>query len=84
MLKQKGVDMALGIDVTKLAATRQIQKIIIVAGDSDFIPAIVAAKDEGILVTLYYSEKSYLHDSLYEICDDRVPITAELLMKCKR
>ncbi|MBI5347641.1 MAG: NYN domain-containing protein [Candidatus Aenigmarchaeota archaeon] len=84
MLKQKGIDMALGIDVTKLSATKQIQKIIIVAGDSDFIPAIIAAKQEGILVTLYYSAGTFLHDSLYEVCDDRVIITNELMSKCIR
>ncbi len=84
LLRQKGVDMALGIDVARLAATKQIQKVVIVAGDSDFIPAIFAAKQEGALVTLYYTTDSYLHDSLYESCDDRYTITKELLLKCKR
>ena len=78
MLKQKGVDMSLGIDVAKLSATRQIQKVILVAGDSDFIPAIGIAKQEGVLVTLYYSPEGYIHDSLYVICDDRAEITKEL------
>lgn len=82
LLKQKGVDMALGIDIARLSSTRQIQKVIIIAGDSDFIPAIITAKQEGILVTLYYHD--FVHDSLYDVCDDRFQITRELLLKCKR
>lgn len=84
LLKQKGVDMALGIDVARLASTKQIQKIILVAGDSDFVPAIIMARQEGVLVTLYYSSEGYIHDSLYEVCDDRCVLTKELLLKCKR
>jgi len=84
LVKQKGVDMMLGIDVAKLATTKQVQRIIIVAGDSDFVPAISAAKIEGVLVTLYYSPSGIIHDSLFEICDDRYHITKELLEKCKR
>jgi len=82
LLKQKGVDMALGIDVARLSATHQIQKIILIAGDSDFIPAIITAKQEGILVSLYYYD--FVHDSLYDVCDDRFQITKEMLIKCKR
>lgn len=82
VLKQKGVDMALGIDVARLSTTRQIQKIIIIAGDSDFVPAIIAAKQEGILVTLYYYNK--VHDSLYDVCDDRIELTRDMFEKCKR
>ena len=84
LLRQKWVDMALGIDVAKLATTKQIQKVILVAGDYDFLPAIIAAKQEGALVTLYYSTESYIHDGLYEACDDRYEITKELLKKCER
>ncbi len=84
LLKQKGVDMALGIDVAKLASTKQIQRIVLIAGDSDFVPALNAAKLEGVLVTLYYSRSGVIHDSLYEVCDDRLEITKELLERCKR
>ncbi len=82
--RQKGVDMALGIDTAKLSSKGTVQKIIIVAGDSDFVPAIIAAKSEGVLVTLYYSQIGYIHDSLYEACDDRIELTKALFEKCKR
>ncbi|MBS3117408.1 NYN domain-containing protein [Candidatus Woesearchaeota archaeon] len=84
LLKQKGVDMALGIDGAKLATTKQINRVILVAGDSDFVPAITAAKLDGVLVTLYYSPQGVIHDSLYESCDDRIEITEDILQKYKR
>jgi uncharacterized LabA/DUF88 family protein len=84
MLRQKGVDLAMGIDVAKLAAVKQVQKIIIVAGDSDFSPAVMAAKEDFIIVVLYYSPESFIHDDLYRLCDDRIQITKGLLEKCKR
>jgi len=38
-LRQKGVDMRIGVDITSLALKRQVDTIILVAGDSDFVPA---------------------------------------------
>jgi len=84
ILRQKGVDMALGIDAALLAATKQVQRIILVAGDSDFVPAILAAKEEGVIVTLFFYPKGIVHDSLFEACDERFPITRELLQKSER
>lgn len=83
-IRQKGVDLALGIDATRLASKNIIQTIILVAGDSDFVPAIISAKQDGVIVKLYYSTISYVHDSLMEVCDDRIEITKELLLKCQR
>src|SRR3989338_2257166 len=55
LFRQKGIDMALGVDLVRLSATKQIQKAILVAGDSDFVPAIKVAKEEGVSIILYYS-----------------------------
>src|SRR5712692_10496777 len=43
--KQKGVDVLLSIDLVELAATGQINKAILVTGDSDFAPAARRARD---------------------------------------
>lgn len=45
---QKGVDMKLGIDIASLAYKRQVDKIVLIAGDSDFVPAAKLARREGI------------------------------------
>lgn len=47
-IKQKGVDMRIGVDIASLAFKKQIDQIILVAGDSDFVPAAKAARREGI------------------------------------
>jgi uncharacterized LabA/DUF88 family protein len=47
-LRQKGVDMRIGIDIASLALKKQADIIILVAGDSDFVPAAKLARREGI------------------------------------
>ncbi len=46
--KQKGVDMRIGIDITSLALKKQVDQIVLIAGDSDFVPAAKLARREGI------------------------------------
>lgn len=45
---QKGVDMRIGLDIASLAYKRQVDQIILVAGDSDFVPAAKLARRKGI------------------------------------
>ncbi len=49
---QKGVDMRLGLDVASLAFKKQVDQIIIVSADADFVPAAKLARREGIDVIL--------------------------------
>lgn len=51
-LEQKGVDMRLGIDVATLALKKQVERIIVISGDTDMIPAIKLARREGVQVAL--------------------------------
>lgn len=46
--QQKGVDMRIGVDIASLAYKKQIDQIILIAGDSDFVPAAKLARREGI------------------------------------
>lgn len=46
--KQKGVDMRIGLDIASLAYKKQVDQIILIAGDSDFVPAAKLARREGI------------------------------------
>lgn len=50
--RQKGVDMRLGLDVASLAFKKQVDQIVIVAADADFVPAAKLARREGIDVIL--------------------------------
>lgn len=46
--QQKGVDMRIGVDIASLAFKKQVDQIILIAGDSDFVPAAKLARREGI------------------------------------
>ena len=47
-IKQKSVDMKIGIDIASLAYKKQVDKIVLIAGDADFVPAAKLARREGI------------------------------------
>ncbi|HQJ61074.1 MAG TPA: NYN domain-containing protein [bacterium] len=47
-IKQKSIDMKIGIDIASLAYKKLVKKIILVAGDSDFVPAAKLARREGV------------------------------------
>ena len=51
-IKQKGVDLRIGLDIALLALRQFVQVIVVVAADSDFIPAFKFARREGVRVFL--------------------------------
>ncbi|GAB4061179.1 NYN domain-containing protein [Uliginosibacterium sediminicola] len=46
--RQKGVDMRIGIDISALALKKQVDQIVLIAGDADFVPAAKLARREGV------------------------------------
>ena len=66
--KQKGVDMRIGVDISSLAFKRQVQQIILIAGDSDFVPASKQARREGIDFILD-PMGAHINDDLFEHID---------------
>lgn len=75
--QQKRVDILLGCDLVLLAAKRQIGTAIIVTGDSDFIPAIDVAINEGVEIELVYDPNHQPHKALTQIADVRRAITQD-------
>ncbi|WP_290341809.1 NYN domain-containing protein [Corynebacterium auris] len=47
-ITQKGVDMRIGLDIASLAERGLVNQIIIISGDSDFVPAAKHARRSGI------------------------------------
>ena len=47
-VKQAGVDMRIGLDIAALSAAGMVDQIILIAGDSDFVPAAKMARRNGI------------------------------------
>ena len=46
-LRQKGVDMRIGLDIASITLKRQADTIVLVSGDTDFVPAAKLARREG-------------------------------------
>lgn len=68
VIGQKGVDMRIGLDVASLTLKKIAQAIVLVTGDSDFVPVMKFARREGaqlFLVTLGHG----IRDSLEEHAD---------------
>ena len=47
-IRQKGIDMKIGVDISSLALKRFVDTIVLFSGDSDFVPASKLARREGI------------------------------------
>ena len=64
---QKGVDMRIGIDIASVAYKKQVSRIVLISGDSDFVPAAKLARREGvdfILDPMHAAIKSDLHEHI--------------------
>lgn len=80
IFEQKQVDIKLAVDLVLLASKRQITRAAIVTGDSDFLPAVQAAKNEGVLIHLFHgSGGNQPHRDLWDTADSRTAITADLV-----
>ncbi len=72
-LRQKGVDMRIGLDIASIALKQQADTIILVTGDSDFVPAAKLARREGMefIVDPLWQKVS---DDLYEHVDGIISV----------
>lgn len=67
-ISQKGVDMRIGVDISSLAYKKQVERIILISGDSDFVPAAKQARREGIDFILD-PMRAPIKEDLYEHID---------------
>jgi uncharacterized LabA/DUF88 family protein len=51
-IRQKGIDMKIGVDIASLTLKKLVDKIVLVAGDADFVPASKLARREGVDIVL--------------------------------
>lgn len=47
-VKQKGVDMRIGLDAASISYGKHVDQIVLIAGDSDFVPVAKMARRNGI------------------------------------
>jgi len=72
-LNQKAVDMKIGLDIASLAFKEQVDQIILIAGDSDFVPAAKFARREGVDFILD-PMLNYIDPTLHEHIDGLMTI----------
>ena len=90
MFQQKRVDLMLGLDFALLSSKRQITHAVLIAGDSDFIPAVEVAKQEGIAVWLFHGpgrtseSRSTYAEELWVAADVRFELTQDFLSRSAR
>ncbi len=81
--QQKGVDVLFSVDVVRMSWAKQIDRSIIVTGDSDFVPAVAAAKEAALVELYYYRSPTRrgpsTHDELIKAADERSPIDQDLI-----
>jgi len=67
-MQQKGIDIKIGVDITSMAIKQQVDKVVLISGDADFVPASKLARREGIDFILD-PMWSKINDDLFEHID---------------
>ena len=80
---QKRIDSQLGVDMASIVTKKQAEIVVIISGDSDFVPFVQFAQQEGAIVRLVHGPKNSYHRELWKIVDERKEITEELLHQIK-
>ena len=74
-LQQKGVDMRIGLDIASLSLKKQVDVLVLVSGDADFVPPMKFARREGLqfaVVTFGHN----VHTDLLEHADFSLDIVS--------
>ena len=80
---QKGVDTLITIDLSRIPKKENIEKVILLSSDTDFVPLINDLKEDGIEVILaYFTDKRRksafsLSNHLWKACKNKILIKKE-------
>ena len=71
VFEQKGVDMRVGLDIATISDRKTAERIVLVSGDTDMIPAMKHARKAGVEVALVQlpTPTNTLHDNLLAHAD---------------
>ena len=64
VFEQKGVDMRIGLDIVRYAAMKTVDRIILISGDTDCLPAMKRARIEGLQVVIVQLPKHRMSGEL--------------------
>jgi uncharacterized LabA/DUF88 family protein len=78
-LKQKRVDIKIGLDIAWLSSNAIVERIVLVTGDSDFVPAMKFARREGVqVIIVQLKQATPLRKELVKHADEVRNIDAEV------
>lgn len=81
---QKGVDLMIGLDIAQLSLKHMITHAAILSGDSDLLPAISLAQEEGIVVWHLHGPSDTYADVLWNAADNRLALDADFMAAVER
>lgn len=76
-VQQKGVDAAMQAQLTELARQKAASDIVLITGDGDLLPGVMAAKDHGVAMHLWAVQAA---DGAYNQSEDLVAEADERLL----
>lgn len=82
-IKQKGVDMRIGLDIANITAKKLCSKVVLISGDTDMIPAMKTARKEGVHVYWHSMDDGKCGSNLDLATHSDVIITNKLLKSIK-
>lgn len=78
-IKQKGVDMRIGLDIASITAKKLCTKLVLISGDTDMLPAMKTARKEGVHVYWHGMDDGKKGSNLDLATHSDVVITSKLL-----
>jgi len=86
--QQKQVDLLLGLDIAEECSKGFLTHLVLVAGDSDFCPAVEFASKRGVQTLLVHGLKgapnSNYSDQLWTLADQRLEIDLDFASRVKK
>lgn len=71
--EQKGVDMRIGLDIANHAAHRSVDRIILITGDTDCLPAMKLARTAGLeVILIQFPKQRFAREMLWHSDTQRV------------
>ena len=82
--EQRGVDVQLVADMVNLSAKGLVDHIVLVAPDSDFVPAVRMVKDMGVVVHLVHGGNLSASADMRMACDERIELDGDFVYDVRR
>lgn len=83
LFEQKQVDIQLAADAAILLLKNRLDLVVLLTGDSDLIPVVTLAQQEGVITRLVHGpdgcSRAKCHQDLWDVADERWELSAEVV-----